>query len=325
MKQVVALPSEDIPTTRSADHLQYLDKDELVDPRIGAHLVGMITLMELQGPGQFAQPVRHDLFTQVRYMWVRGLRRICPSLRDLTVLQIFWCLRSRKATFLGSREWIVEPFSGWMKCYWDTILDAIAPLPAILEGYDTLQIAPPGHDAKERASNLKKQCFAVKAGLDRWHDVLSNTCPSFSTEEARSLRKHLDTLEPEELPDVFAEYSAWYLIAWMVYWSACLTLYRTTHLIYLHFPPTATEQIVVAPATSGTYCLSIARSVKHFLHPENSGMLAEIAMRAPLFFAKKAMFDSDLAAAGDAKFAEAKMILESIGSGDLELVMAESR
>jgi hypothetical protein len=197
-------------------------------------------------------------------------------------------------------------------------------MPAMLEEFDTLKSAPPTQDTKARASNLRAQCYALKVELDRWHDHLSISCPSFTQEEAASLRGHVEKLDPEELPDVFAQYSAWYLITWMAYWAACITLYRTTPLVYLQFPPTAAEEVVVAPATIGTYCLSIARSIKHFFHPENSGMLAEIGMRAPVYFAKRAVSDPDLEAAGDAKFVEAKSILENVGSIDLPLAMCGS-
>jgi hypothetical protein len=197
-------------------------------------------------------------------------------------------------------------------------------MPAMLEEFDALKSASPTQDTKERASLLRKQCYGLKVELDRWHDHLSISCPSFTQEEAASLRGYVETLDPEELPEVFAQYSVWYLMAWMAYWSTCITLYSTTPLVYLQFPPTAAEEVVVAPATIGTYCLSIARSVKHFLHPETSGMLAEIGMRAPVYFAKKAVSDLDLAAAGDAKFVEAKSILENIGSVDLPLVTCGS-
>jgi hypothetical protein len=168
---------------------------------------------------------------------------------------------------------------------------------------------------------LRRQCYDLEIELSEWHNKLSTSCHSFTETESTILRIHIGKLKPENLPDILALHGAWYLFAWMMHWTARIILYSMTPLICLRFPPTSTERTVTTPESIGSYCLAIARSVKHFLGPDPVGLLSEMSMRIPVSVVQKALRNPVLRATGDPKLTEAESILKSVGGTELGLTV----
>lgn len=189
----------------------------------------------------------------------------------------------------------------------------------MLEIWDELKVAPVSHDMDIQAAMLKRQCYNLEKSFKRWHRELSTTCSSFTEAESEHLRESIDTLVPEDLPDILLEYGPWHLFAWMMHWAARIILYGTTPLIYLRFPPKPTEHIVMVSDSLGSYCLAIARSVKHFLvGAEQVGLMSEMAMRIPVSVVQKALSNPLLRATGDPKLDEAEKVLQNVGIAELD-------
>jgi hypothetical protein len=195
--------------------------------------------------------------------------------------------------------------------------DALARVPAVFEAWDDLSAKSLSHDLDNQAAMLRRQCYDLEVDLAEWHDVLSTSCHSLTKTESAVLRGYIDTLLPEELPDILYRHGIWYLYAWMMYWGGCIILYTTTPFIYLRFPPTATELTINAFGFIGSYCLAIARSVKHFLGSQPVGLLTEMTMRVPVSIVQKVL--KNLAVCGcDTKLTEAATILRQIGAAELD-------
>jgi hypothetical protein len=132
------------------------------------------------------------------------------------------------------------------------------------------------------------------------------------------LRKHIDTMEPEDLPHILLTQGTWHLFAWTMHWAARIIVYSTTASIYSHFPPNPNEQIVTAPRTMGSYCLAIARSVKYFVGPEPIGLMNEMAIRVPVSVVQKTLANEQVRATGDLKLIEAEMVLQNVGRAEVD-------
>jgi hypothetical protein len=173
------------------------------------------------------------------------------------------------------------------------------------------------HDLEKQAAMLRRQCRNLEVDLAEWHDVLSTSCHSFTKTESAVLRGYIDRLSPEDLPDILSTYGLWYLYAWMMYWGGSIILHTATPIIYLKFPPTANELTINACGFIGSYCLAIARSVKHFLGSQPVGLLTEMTMRVPVSIVQKVL--GNLAVCGcDSKLTEAATILQRIGTAELD-------
>ena len=112
-----------------------------------------------------------------------------------------------------------------------------------------------------------------------------------------------------------------YMITWSMHWAIRLVLYSTAPAIYARFPPTPDERVVTAPASLGTYCLSIARCVRHCLDLGRAGSTVEQVIRQPVAFVKKLLSNPGLRAMGDQKLDEAERILQSVGRSEMELAV----
>jgi hypothetical protein len=195
----------------------------------------------------------------------------------------------------------------------------MAHIPAILEAWDSLKLVSTSHDMSKQATTLKRQCYILEMSFLDWHNVLSTSCRSFRRAEADVLRSYLERLAPEELPDILALHGVWYLLIWMVHWAGRIILYSTASLIYLRFPPNPTERTFSTSASMGSYCLAIARSVKHFLGPNPGGLIPEMVMRIPVSVVQKTLRNEALRDTCDPKVAEAEHILQTVGETELEL------
>jgi hypothetical protein len=283
----------------------------------------MINLLQLQKPESFAHPIRHEIFVQLRQIWVRIIIPLTSNhIHLIHQSQIPLCIELRTATFLGTEPWIHKPWKGLHKAYDDLLWDSIALFPSILQEWEAVKLAPQSPDADMRAAILKLRFNNLAADLDRWHNDLSTALSCFprnplTLEKAELLRLYIDTTAPEDLPEILYQYGLWYLLAWTLYWSACITLYSTLQNLYTYFPPTAAESVVSSPYSIGTYCLSIARAANYFLRPGRTGMLAEMGIRIPTAFVQKALADPVLRAMGDGKMVEAECVLEGIGRREL--------
>ncbi|KAF2824936.1 hypothetical protein CC86DRAFT_456886 [Ophiobolus disseminans] len=286
---------------------KYYDRDEMrFSSREKGHLAGIVKYMQSQDPASYAEPARHQIFVQLRQFWL-------PL-----------CIESRTGTYLATEEWLTKPWQGLCKSYYDTMLDTVARIPGMLQLWDTLKTAVRGPEADERASVLRAVCFDIGSEFEKWHHDLATARPSFTPNEASALRTQINTLALEDLPQILIKHGPWYLYTWMMHWAMRIVLYCTTPLMYLRFPPTRSECIVVAPTSIGTYCLSIARGVKYFLQPGQVGILMEMAMRMPVSFVQKALADPRLKATGDPKLDEAEMILKTVGKVGTELAIRET-
>jgi hypothetical protein len=203
---------------------------------------------------------------------------------------------------------------------WDTV----AQLPAMFEEWDALKLGSPSPTLDVQAMLLKRRCYNLEMKLLEWHNDTSTRCLSFTAAESNMLRKHIDTLGPEDLPDILLTQGTWHLFAWMMHWAARIIMYSTTALIYSRFPPSPTEQIVTPVRTMGSYCLGIARSVKHFLGPEPLGLMNEMAIRIPVAVVQKILANEQLRATGDPKLTEAEIVLQNVGKAEVELTVRES-
>ncbi|KAF1919037.1 hypothetical protein BDU57DRAFT_536062 [Ampelomyces quisqualis] len=280
---------------------KYYDRAEISwGCRARGHIGGMMSLMGTLDPAAFAQPAHHQLFLQFRQSWLA------------------LSLERRRATFLGKTEWLTKPWQGLNKTYYDTMWDTVAPMPAMLEVWDELMVAPVSNDINVQAAMLKRQCYNLEKSFTRWHSELSTTCSSFTKAESENLRELIDMTATEDLPDIILEYGPWHLFAWMMHWAARIILYSITPLIYLRYPPCPTEHIVMVSDSMGSYCLAIARSVKHFLvGAEQVGLMSEMAMRIPVSVVQKALLNPLLRATGDPKLNEAEKILQNVGAAEL--------
>jgi hypothetical protein len=268
-------------------------------------------LMRFQDPETFAEPSQHQLFVQMRQNWVRDTN-FCLQTRDAHLSQISLSLEHRRGTFLDSTEWRTKPWKGLHKTYSDTLWDALARVPTMFEAWDDLRANSFSHDLEEQAAMLRRRCYDLEVDLTEWHDMLSTSCHSFTETQSAMLRGCIDTLSPEDLPDILSRHGVWYLYAWMMYWGGCIILYTTTPLIYLRFPPSTTELTVSASGSIGSYCLAIARSVKHFFGPQPVGLRIEMLLRIPVSIVQKVL--GNLAVCGcDPKLTEAAIVLQRVG------------
>jgi hypothetical protein len=82
----------------------------------------------------------------------------------------------------------------------------MAPIPGILETWDTLKSAAPSEDTERQASLLKARCYDLHLQFEEWHHHLATAGPSFVAGEAKALRTQIETLALEDLPDVLVTY-----------------------------------------------------------------------------------------------------------------------
>jgi hypothetical protein len=298
---------------------KYYDQDNIRwSSREKGHIGGMMNLIRFQNPEAFAEPSQHQLLVQLRQHWVCCIGAHIDKY-NAHLFQIALSLERRRDTFLSSTEWLTKPWQGLHKTYYDTLWDTIAQIPAIFEAWDYINSNLPSHDLSDQAAMLKRQCYILEMKLSEWHDELSTSCRSFTAAESKLLCSHIGKMAAEDLPDILALHGAWYLFAWMMHWTARIILYSMTPLIYLRFPPASNERIVNASVSIGSYCLCIARSVKHFLGPNPVGLLLEMSMRIPVSVVQKALTNPILRVTGDPKLSEAESILKSVGGTQLGL------
>jgi len=101
----------------------------------------------------------------------------------------------------------------------------MAPIPGLLETWDTLKTVTPSQDTEILASMLRARCYEIGTQVEKWQHDLATAGPSFTPEEASALRTQINALALEDLPDGLITYGPWYLFTWMMHWATCLVLY----------------------------------------------------------------------------------------------------
>ncbi|KAK1828480.1 hypothetical protein QBC39DRAFT_374711 [Podospora conica] len=81
---------------------------------------------------------------------------------------IFTALLTRKPTFLSEPPWLTSPFQHHPKTPFDALLDALAPIPALLQRFDHLTASAPTLARRLMAQDLLQNCLAVDALLSGW-------------------------------------------------------------------------------------------------------------------------------------------------------------
>ncbi|CAI6340326.1 unnamed protein product [Periconia digitata] len=166
------------------------------------HVRGVETLLQLRGPHAFRSGFSHKLFAGVR------LEIICLSMVN------------RKATYLGTSEWLRIPWSekSTPKSYSNRILDLLAQIPQLLESLDGLH----NNDPLNRHSwdTLLEACWKLDDAAQKWSvDFYPICAPVFSNSP--------HTFDPS-VPDLAVPLTAVSRInhsnaqALALYWSVCL-------------------------------------------------------------------------------------------------------
>lgn len=187
-------------------------------------------------------------------------------------------------------------------------------IPGLLEDLDSLRARPKDEDTTSEAALVRVQSCLIHARLQRWHDHLSTACKSIHETQRRILRHSIETLNPTDLSPILCQQDKWYLFAWTMYWLTCIIFYGTVPIVYIKFPPTANEPLVISPHTIGTYCLAIAKSLKFFVHRDRTSILGEALIRMPVGVVHVALRNPYLRASGDPQLKQAEDILRSFGS-----------
>ena len=127
-----------------------------------SHVKGVAELVRLRGPISYATDIDHALFRSCRVNLV--LAALC----------------SLQPTFLASEPWRRKPWSITPKTDYDSMIDRMTLLPALLARCRKIsQIA----EAKEQAlarECIIKDCWHLESEFFKWHESLSLSIRSFS-------------------------------------------------------------------------------------------------------------------------------------------------
>jgi hypothetical protein len=167
---------------------------------------------------------------------------------------------------------MTKPWAGRSKSAFDTALDIMVKVPAILEEFETVMCGDSVPETKERGRKLKERLWKLHTELLLWYDNFILLYGStFVDHEGFELliAGQGNPARQVDLPGVLAQHGVAPLYAMTMFWTGCAVVYEKTIQVEESFPGTSTR----APLSETSrldllkYCICLSRSTRLLQEP----------------------------------------------------------
>jgi hypothetical protein len=189
-------------------------------------------------------------------------------------LQILSALCDRKATFLASPEWMTKPWTGRIKSALDTVMDILAQIPGVFEGFEVVMLQECVPETDERASRVRARLWELEAELTVWYEEYISLYRSHFPADPVGMEllvagRHNPVIQTR-LPEHLIQHGVAPLYAMTMFWACCTIVYDKMLQLDESFPPGPQEGLLPEASKLDLlkYCICLSRSTRLLSEPD---------------------------------------------------------